>query len=242
MKQLLVETRYRSKAWLTRVAIAIVAFAALVLNAPQSAGATGVYEMPNLTPGEPTWVVDEGNVLSRLSEGKLASAAEQLRDATDTEMRFVTIHRLDYGETVQSFTDALFEKWFPTPEQGANQILVVVDTVTNNSAIHVGEGVGETVNAAIAESIASETIQVPLRQDNKYNQAFLDASDRISAVVSGQPDPGPPEVDNELNLEGTFTSAEDTDQGSATVIVVVLLLLATVIPMATYYWYQSFGN
>lgn len=79
---------------------------------------------------------------------------------------------------------------------------------------------------------------MPLRDGNKYNQAFLDASDRLVAVISGNPDPGPPVVEETIQTEGTFARAEDTDDRSATVIVVVLLVLATVIPMATYYFYQ----
>jgi uncharacterized protein len=62
------------------------------------------------------------------------------------------------------------------------------------------------------------------------------------AVLSGLEDPGPPEV-KELNIEGTFTTAEETDDRSATIWTIVLLVLATVIPMVTYFWYVGFpGN
>ncbi len=93
----------------------------------------------------------------------------------------------------------------------------------------------------IAQSVAGETLQVPLREGNKYNEAFTAASDRIVTVLSGQPDPGAPEVVDNTQVESTFKKAEETDQGNATVIVVVLLVLATVIPMVTYFWYQGFS-
>lgn len=80
---------------------------------------------------------------------------------------------------------------------------------------------------------------VPLRNGNKYNQAFLDASDRLAAVLSGEADPGPPVVETAIQTEGTFARAEETDDRSATVIVVALLAAATIIPMATYYIYQA---
>ena len=51
----------------------------------------------------------------------------------------------------------------------------------------------------------------------------------------------PPEVVDNIQVEGTFKKAEETDQGNATVVVVVLLVLATVIPMVTYFWYQGFS-
>ncbi|MEL6385331.1 MAG: YgcG family protein, partial [Cyanobacteria bacterium J06626_18] len=96
----------------------------------------------------------------------------------------------------------------------------------------------------IASSVAQDTIGVPLRQDSKYNQAMLDASDRLIAVLSGEPDPGPPTEVASYEIESTFASAEETDENrnSSTVIVVGFLIAATIIPMATYYFYQSMGG
>ncbi|NJL38225.1 MAG: YgcG family protein [Leptolyngbyaceae cyanobacterium RM2_2_4] len=211
-------------------------FVAQVSAAP--AYATSVYSMPNLTAGDSTWIVDEAEILSRLSEGKISGDLEKLAQATGNEVRFVTLHRLDYGETIQSFADKLFEQWFPTPEAQANQTLLVLDNVTNNVAVRTGDRVKATLTDEIAQSVAQETVMVPLRQDNKYNQAFLDASDRLVAVLSGQPDPGPPVVENTVLVEGTFATPEDTEKSNATVWVVGFLIAATVIPMATYYLYQ----
>ena len=81
-----------------------------------------------------------------------------------------------------------------------------------------------------------------IRKGNKYNQAFNEAGDRLVAVLSGQEDPGPPVIEDEIQTEGTFTSAEDTDDGSATVWVIGFLIVATVVPMVTYYWYVGIGG
>lgn len=204
------------------------------------AHATGVYNMPALSAGDTTWVIDEADILSRLTENELSSELASLAQATGNELRFVTIHRLDYGETVQSFADQLFEKWFPTPEAQENQALLVLDNVTNGAAIHAGTAVKALLPDETATSVAQETVMVPLRNGNKYNQAFLDASDRLVAILSGEPDPGPPVVEVDIQTEGTFSKAEETDDKSATVIVVVLLVVATVVPMATYFLYQAF--
>ncbi|MBH8562257.1 TPM domain-containing protein [Nostoc sp. CENA67] len=200
--------------------------------------ATGVYQMPNLVAGDTTWVLDEGDVISRINEGKISSALGNLAKETGNEVRFVTVRRLDYGETPESFTKALFEKWFPTKEAQANQTLLVLVTVTNGTEIITGDKVKSLLTDSIAESVASETLGAPLRDGNKYNQAFVDASDRLVAVLSGQPDPGPPEIVDNVQVEGTFKKAEETDQGNATAWVVGLLIAATIIPMATYYIYQ----
>lgn len=203
-----------------------------------AASATGVYSMPSLPRGESSWLLDQAGALSRITRNEINSELNDLAQNTENQLHMVTIHRLDYGETVETFTKKLFQKWFPTAEDQANQVLLVLDNVTNTTAIQAGDAAKSMLSEDIAESVAQETVMVPLRQDNKYNQALLDASDRLVAVLSGEPDPGPPQVADTVRTEGTFARAEETDDRSATVIVVVLLVLATVIPMATYYWFQ----
>jgi uncharacterized protein len=116
----------------------------------------------------------------------------------------------------------------------------MIDTVTNGTAIISGDKSKTVLTSDIATSIANETLLAPLRDGNKYNQAFLDASDRLVAVLSGQPDPGPPQIIEKVQAERTFKTAEETEEerGNATAWVVGLLIAATVIPMATYYIYQ----
>ena len=207
----------------------------LVIQAP--AQATGVYNLPFLSADDPMWVLDDADIISRASAGQISRELKELATQTGNQVHFVTIRRLDYGETIESFADQLFEKWFPDADAQANQTLLILDSLTNNSAIRTGTDVKALMTDAIATSVSDETLQVPLRQGNKYNQAFLDASDRLVTVLSGEPDPGPPVVVSTINADSTFTSAEDTDQGSATVIVVGFLIAATIIPMVTYYLY-----
>jgi uncharacterized protein len=236
MKQFLNQV-FSSTKHLLRLILPIATIILTVSLFATPAFATGVYQMPNLIPGE-TWIVDQGEVISRLNEGKIATVLEELANKTGNEVRIVTIRRLDYGETSESFSKALFEKWFPTKEAQANQTLLMIDTLTNANAIITGDKVKSLMSDDIATSVASETLMAPLREGNKYNQAFLDASDRLVAVLSGEPDPGPPQIVDKVQVEGTFTKAEETDKGNATAWVVGLLIAATVIPMATYYIYQ----
>ncbi|MEM9923036.1 MAG: TPM domain-containing protein [Cyanobacteria bacterium P01_D01_bin.50] len=227
--------------WQKRMALAALLLAIMIFISNLfaiPAFATGIYEIPNLT--SDTWIVDEADVISRFNEGRISSAFDDLAKQTGNEVRIVTIRRLDYGETPESFTKALFEKWFPTKEAQANQTLLTIDSVTNGTAIVTGDKIKSIMPDEIAESVASETVLVPLRSGNKYNQALLDAQARLVTVLSGKPDPGPPQVNNEIQTEGTFAKAEETDQGNATAWVVGLLIAATVIPMATYYIYLVF--
>lgn len=222
------------------MAIALMLFLTQLIPTP--ALATGVYQIPPLKVGEPTWILDQAEVLSRSTRGQISNQLEKLAQETGNEVRFVTIRRFDYGETAETFTEKLFKKWFPTPEAAAHQTLYVLDTLTNNGAIYTGEAVKSVMSSEIAESVANETIQVPLRQENKYNEAFLAATDRLSAVLAGEPDPGPPSETEEIVVARTYKSAEETNTNSATTIVVILLILATLIPMATYYYYQNSSN
>lgn len=211
----------------------------VLLLFPLPALATGVFDLPAVSAGEDVWIVDEAQLLSRSNEGQISGELRQLAQQSGSEVRFVTLRRLDYGETIQSLTDDLFDQWYATPEEQANQVLIVLDDVTNTVGIRVGDRAAERLTPEIAASVTGETMGVPLRQGSKYNQALVNAGDRLVAVLSGQADPGPPQIADTINVEGTFASAEETEEGrfNYTTLVIVLLLLATVIPMATYWWY-----
>jgi len=212
----------------------IVYFGFLISN--NEALATGLYDLPILEKGSQTWLVDQSKVISLINEKKISDQLSNLAKETGDEVRFVSIRRLDYDLTIDSFADQLFSKWFPTPKDKANQVLIVLDTLSNNSTIRVGQGVKPLLTKEIIQSITDRTIAIPLRQDSKYNEAILDTSYRISQILSGQNDPGAPSQEK-INIDGTFTTAEKTDGRSATLWVVVLIFAATAIPMATYFWY-----
>lgn len=214
-------------------------FAVSSLAAP--AIATGLYDLPDFD-ADKVWVVDTADAISNANESKLTKTFQQLAEESGQEVRMVAIRRLDYGETVDSLAEEIFQDWYPTPEARANQTLLVLDTLTNNVAMRSGDSAQKLVTPEITESLIDDTIGYNIRNGNKYNQAFNDAGDRLVAVLSGLEDPGPPEMDDGIQIEGTFTKAEDTDDSSATVWVIGFLIVATVIPMATYYWYVGFGN
>ncbi len=199
--------------------------------------ATSVSQMPSVTPGDGSWIVDEAEILSRFNEGQISGRLKKLEAEFGDEIHFVTFRRLDYGETIESFSDELFTTWFPTPEEQKNQVIVALDISTNTAAVRSGESVQDRLTEDIATSIAEETMMAPIRKGDQYNQSFLDASDRLVAVLSGEEDPGPPIIIDNTRVEGTFASAEETKESNATVIVIVLLIISTVVPMLTYYAY-----
>lgn len=226
----------RVRSWLKRSLFSLCAIALLVVTSAAPALATGVYDLdsPNT---EDIWVIDQANEVSLATQNKLSGQFKELAKATGQELRMVAIRRLDYGETINSFADEVFTSWYPDAEAQANQTLLVMDTLTNTTAIRRGTAAAELIESKVASSVVNDTVGFNLRKGNKYNQALLDASDRLVAVLSGQEDPGPPAMEEEIQVEGTFTKAEDTDAGFAWTWVIIFLVVATVVPMVTYFWY-----
>ena len=125
--------------------------------------ATSMYTMPTSI-DDSTWVLDEASQISRMNEGQIASELKALAQDTGNEIRFVTVHRLDYEVTAQSFADELLARWFPTPEAKANETVIVLDDVTNTIGISVGDKTANVLTDDIAQSIVGETMKVPLLQ------------------------------------------------------------------------------
>lgn len=218
------------------LSLGLVILTTLLLPFPVSA--TSLYEIPQIAPGDRTWVIDPAKAISPVNESKIGSTLEKLAQNTGNEVRFVAIRRLDYGETAQTFADKLFERSFPTSEAQANQTLIVLDTLSSGTGIRVGDKAKSLLTDDIAKSVITQTILYPLREGEKYNQAFLDASDRLVAVLSGEPDPGAPQqLATDVAVESSYKTTEETQSSNATVWVIGFLIAATVIPMVTYYLY-----
>ena len=224
------------RSWLKKSLFSLCMIALLVATSAAPALATGVYDLDSPSTSD-LWVIDQANEISLATQNKLSTQFKDLAKATGQELRMVAIRRLDYGETINSFADEVFSNWYPDAEAQSNQTLLVMDTLTNTTAIRRGNAAAELIESKVASSVVNDTVGFNLRKGNKYNQALLDAGDRLVAVLSGQEDPGPPAMEEEIQVEGTFTKAEDTDAGFAWTWVIIFLVVATVVPMVTYFWY-----
>lgn len=184
------------------------------------------------------WVLDDANTISSSTESEVSRELAALAQAKDIQIRFVTVKRIDFGQPVQEFTEALFTKWFPEPVQQANQGLIVVAVEDHRTGIAYGEKVKAVIPESVLQSTVSKNILFPVQKAN-YNQALIEGTNRLVAVAEGKPDPGEPVVVQESAETRNYATAEETDDNTSTIVVVVLLVLATVIPMATYYWLQN---
>ncbi|NUN63619.1 methanol dehydrogenase [Pseudanabaena biceps] len=207
-----------------------------------AAWALQVSDIPDLeeikTLTDQTWVIDDSDTLSPLTKSTLATKAEKLAELTGTEVRVVAIKRIDLGQPADEFAAELFDKWFVTPEEQANQVLLFVATEDHRTAMHVGSKVKALVPDSIVDSIANETMLYPARKAN-YNQAVNEGMSRLEAILKGNPDPGAPLLAVEETETSNYATREETEASSSNVVVIILLILATLLPMATYYWLQS---
>jgi len=203
-----------------------------------AAWATSLYQLP-AAPTEATWVLDEPEVLSRLTAIQLRDDLKAIAQDTGTEVRMVIIARVEYGQTIQEFMDDLLQTWYPTPAQQVNKVLVGLDVLSNSTAIAVGAGSNPRLDPDTIASIANTTLAYPARDGGRYNQALYDTKQRLGAILAGQPDPGEPQVAEEIlnNVNRTYATAEETEGSNATTIVIVVLVIATVVPMVTYFAY-----
>lgn len=204
--------------------------------------ATSPSDIPDISQNSSNWIVDQAEVLSPINENRVNERLQEISEQSGADVKFVVIRRLNYGETVDSFAEKLFDQWYSTPEEKANKALLIFDTLTNNTTLRVGDNLKDRLSDDIAESIVKDTIGVPIREDDKYNEALLNATERLVPVLAGEPDPGPPEVEKQVKVERTYKKAEETDTESAAIWVIGLLIVATIIPMATYFAYVLFTN
>ncbi len=226
----------RLKQLIQPVLLAATLVAALVQLLALPVQALGLEDVPEFLSGGRNWVMDISGVLSRDTEGRLNRLLDDLERATGQAVRVVTARRLDYGETPDSLVSELFTQWFEKPTDQAHQTVLLLDTRSRGAAIQAGEDVQPLLPTDLIESITEETMGSQLRQGN-LNQALLDGVSRLSTVLSGQADPGPPQMAQLPQAESSSTFPK-ASQGEAAQLVVWLLAASVIIPMATYFAYK----
>lgn len=197
------------------------------------ARALEIADIPDLPPGDRTWVVDFANIISSATEGEISSKLDQLEKATGKAVRFITVSRIDFGQPAEEFLREIFEKWFPDSDQGKDQALVLIASEDHRTAWQAGDGIKAVVSPAILTSVVGETMLPPV-QKSLFNQALQEGAKRLLKVLSGEPDPGPPVVVAQVEK----VIAEPIDPKTSTTWVIVLLVGATIVPMATYFLMQ----
>ena len=200
------------------------------LAAAPRAWATGVADFPVQAPS--AHVVDSADLLSRAASTELDRRLETFGGA-DLDARLVTLRRLDYGLSLDALGQGLLERWAPT--QQSNQLILLIESQNNSAAVVASQGLEPRLPQELLSSTAISTMGLPLREGARYRQASLDALDRLGAVLQGDADPGPPQLQERLPIETNIPTKEETASSNALLWVVVLLVVGTLVPMITWW-------
>ncbi|MDC3011084.1 TPM domain-containing protein [Synechococcus sp. AH-736-G21] len=177
-------------------------------------------------------VIDEADVLSRASRGELETKLRSFDDQR-VDARLITLRRLDYGISLTSFGEELLETW--SSPSGNPLMLMLIETQNKRSAVVADQTLEEQLPSSLLTSTARTTMTVPLREGDRYRQASVDGLNRLSIVLSGGEDPGPPQEIERVTLPTNIPTKEETEESDATKWVIILLVLGTIIPMATWW-------
>ena len=177
-------------------------------------------------------VIDEADVLSRASRGELEAKLRSFDDQR-VDARLITLRRLDYGLTLTSFGEELLENW--SSPTGNPLLLMLIETQNKRSAVVADQELEAQLPSSLLTSTARTTMTVPMRDGDRYRQASVDGLARLSTVLSGGEDPGPPQEIERVTMPTNIPTKAETEESDATKWVIILLVLGTIIPMATWW-------
>ncbi|KAE8675365.1 UPF0603 protein [Hibiscus syriacus] len=197
------------------------------------------FDVINEGPPKESYVVDDANVLSRVTKSDLKRLLSDLESRKNFHINFVTVRKLTSKADAFEYADQVLEKWYPTVEEGSNKGIVVLVTSQKEGAVTGGPSFIEAVGENILDATVTENLPV-LATEEKYNEAVYSSAKRLVAAIDGLPDPGGPTF-KDNKRESNFKSREETEEkrGQFSLVVGGLLVIAFVVPMAQYYAYVS---
>ena len=116
-------------------------------------------------------VIDDADVLSRASRGELEAKLRSFEDQR-VDARLITLRRLDYGISLNSFGEDLLETW--SSPSGNPLLLMLIETSNKRSAVVANQELEAQLPSSLLKSTARTTMTVPLREGDRYRQASVD--------------------------------------------------------------------
>jgi uncharacterized protein len=188
-------------------------------------------DFPSVRPSDP--VLDGAEVLSRSSRTELNARLQEL-DQQRLDARLITVRRLDYGLTLNSFGEQLLERW-SGPAGEAPLLLMLIEAQNKQATVVADSALSSRLPAELLRSTGRTTMSQPLRDGDRYRQASLDGIERLDVVLNGGEDPGPPVEVERTTLPTNIPTKEETEESNAFTWVIVLLVVGTIVPMATWW-------
>jgi uncharacterized protein len=179
-------------------------------------------------------LIDPAELFSRATAVELERRLKELQ-ADHIEARLVTVQRLDYGLDLETLGQQLLERWATASSDDSAQLILLIDSQTNTAAVVASDTLLEQLPEPLLRNTADRTMAIPMRLGSRYRQASLDALDRLTAVLAGGEDPGPPLEQVIAAVESNIPTKEETASSNGFTWIIVLLVVGTVVPMLTWW-------
>lgn len=212
---------------------------ALAATMGLSGGAANAGEIEILATPKPTegYIVDDAGLMSRSTAGTINKELKQLEDETGYHLNVITVRKLVFETDPFAFGDKALENWYPTVEEGTNKGNLLLVKSTKDGAVVGGPKFLKAVGDPLIDSVLTSNYGINLEQE-KYNEALVSSVKRISAVLEGKADPGPPEKYQAAKGSNFKTRAETNEKRDVFANVVIgLLVISFVVPMLQYAGY-----
>lgn len=213
--------------------LALIAVVVLIVGVPSMpALAMSPTDLPAERPA--SQVLDDADVLSRASRSELNARLEEF-GGDRVDARLITLRRLDYGLSLDGFGKDLIERWSSEGQGRSPLLLLLIETQNKRASVLADQSLQSQLPETLLTSTGRTTMAIPLREGDRYRQASIDGLTRLSVVLNGGEDPGPPEEIVRTTLPTNIPTQEETQSSNATTWIIVLLVLGTIIPMATWW-------
>ncbi|MCP9884045.1 TPM domain-containing protein [Synechococcus sp. ATX 2A4] len=179
-------------------------------------------------------LIDPAELFSRASAVELERRLKELQ-ADHIEARLVTVQRLDYGLDLEALGQQLLDRWATASSDDSAQLILLIDSQTNMAAVVASDTLLDQLPESLLRNTADRTMAIPMRLGSRYRQASLDALDRLTAVLAGGEDPGPPLEQVIVPVESNIPTKEETASSNGFTWIIVLLAVGTVVPMLTWW-------
>jgi uncharacterized protein len=203
-----------------------------LLMAVPAAWAEGVRDFPPPPPSQ--HLIDTASLFSRATSAELERRLADL-DTDHIQARLLTVQRLDYGLDLEELGRQVLASWDASDPIPGGSLLLLIDAQTNTAAVVATPDLLDQLPASLLRDTADSTMAIPLRLGTRYRQASLDALTRLTTVLQGGEDPGPPEVETTAPVVSNIPTREETAASHGFQWVIVLLVVGTIVPMLTWW-------
>jgi uncharacterized protein len=172
------------------------------------------------------WISDFAGIIDSATTDKLNGLIAEIEKKTGAEIAVVTIKSLD-GDSLEDFTNRLFNKWGVGKKGKDNGVMVLVSLDDRKIRIEVGYGLEEVIPDGLAGTIIREEMTPRFRQGS-YGDGIFAGVYAVSAHIaefykSTLDTEQPPQVT--YNAVGTYRKASPLEMALGIIFMIVMAII-----------------